>query len=51
MRPDIVMDVGGIYDPFQYRSRVTPFAAGEAQNWYTREGVVSIPQQGYPLCG
>ena len=36
---------------FQYRSRVTPFAA--AKFWFIvlTTLTVSIPQQGYPLCG
>ena len=37
-------------DEFQYRSRVTPFAAG-SYAWHRRFNIVSIPQQGYPLCG
>ncbi len=36
---------------FQYRSRVTPFAAARKSDIVKTYFHVSIPQQGYPLCG
>ncbi len=39
------------WNKFQYRSRVTPFAACLYKYEGQWEQDVSIPQQGYPLCG
>ena len=40
-----------MHPSFQYRSRVTPFAAIEPDSLRAEVILVSIPQQGYPLCG
>ena len=36
---------------FQYRERVTPFAAPRHSPWLRGQPSVSIPRKGNPLCG
>ena len=43
--------IGNINRTFQYRERVTPFAAHPAAAITVVVSIVSIPRKGNPLCG
>ena len=51
LRRPKAISVKELLQVFQYRSRVTPFAATRIDVWTSGVLAVSIPQQGSPLCG